>query len=253
VQNTPNGPDDVDSDYPEFAHSEPFGDGMPLAVSTNKSAAAITSATPVITISPEWQGQDNIDMKAMVDESVAIMGDARFVEYGTALKVDYPKAWFADTLGFGDAEQVATMVHAPTPPIRYVAATVLPFDGWAVTGGREGRVNIQVNRALLTRWRSPDVVMRACAINTMAHEISHTLSRSATQYRFAFTDTGVGREARKTPPASYITGNVALCSYLVRQGRIDPAKLNQCVKIWYKPKGFQSNRCNDFPGDTPVE
>ncbi|RYD54174.1 MAG: hypothetical protein EOP60_08355 [Sphingomonadales bacterium] len=224
---------------------------MVLAGQDNQPAAGITGA-PAISIGNRWRGQDRADMAALVAEAISLILDPKTIEYGRSLKADYPRAWFSTAAGYGDAERVTMTVGRPAAPLRYLAATVVPARRWARTVGVEGRIQIKVSRKLLDRWRSGDVVMRSCAINTMAHEISHTLSDSATRYRAATTDTDVGEAARLRPPASYLTGDIAQCGYLIRNGRIAPAGLRQCVAVWYRPEGFQSGRCTSFPGDTPI-
>ncbi len=238
-----------EQDYPELLHAEPTGEGMELAPSVTKTL----STTPQITIGAGWSDRDRRDISSLVDRTIALMVDPRFAEMASSLNERYPKVWFTRALGFGDAAMVGRYVPRPPTPSRYLQATVVPSTGWASTGGREGSVKISVSPKLLDRYRSRDLVMRACAINTMAHEISHTISRSATRYYYAFTDTGVGREARRTPPASYLTGDIALCMHLVDVGRIKRSELKQCVAVWYKPEGFQSHRCDDFPGNMPIE
>lgn len=238
--------------FTEFEHGEPQGEGMKLAGIGNKSALG-DGLAPSVAVSDRWQAADRGDMERLVAESASILTDPAFVSYGLALREAYPRVWFSQELGWGDAARAVEIAAAPEPPVRYLPATVVPFNGWASTGGVEGRIEISVNPKLLERWRSPDVVVRACAVNTMAHEITHTLSHSATTYRYAYTDTGVGREARRLPPASYLAGNIALCGHLIRQGRITAADLKKCTAIWYKPKGFQSGKCFAYPGDRPVE
>tara|TARA_R100000406_G_scaffold81541_1_gene63340 strand:- start:139 stop:975 length:837 start_codon:yes stop_codon:yes gene_type:complete len=238
----------ADQEYPELLHAEPTGEGMELAPSLTKSL----SSAPQISVGAGWSDRDREDMVSLVDRSVELMTNPRFSAMAATLNDQYPKVWFAKALGFGDAAMVGSYVQRPPAPSRYLPATVVPSNGWAETGGSEGNVQISVSPALLNRYRSRDVVMRACAINTMAHEISHTISRSPTRYYYAFTDTGVGREARRTPPASYLTGDIALCLHLIDEGRIGEEDLRQCVSVWYRPKGFQSKRCDDFPGDTPI-
>lgn len=241
-----------DMPYPEFAHRDPTGEGMRIAKASDKEAGALHATGPIISVGPQWADADRSDMQSLVDTAAASLMSSRLTGYGDTLKFDYPRAWLAKSLGYKNAAEVMAIANRPEIPLRYVPATVVPFDGWAQTGGVNGQVRISVSPKLLDRWRSPDVVMRACAVNTMAHEISHTLSRSERYYLYAFTDTGVGREARRTPPASYLTGNVALCDYLLENGRIKTDEFKQCVAIWYRPGGFQSGRCDDFPSDKPI-
>ena len=238
-----------DEQYPELLHAEPMGEGMQLSTSTTKSL----STTPRIAIGAGWSDRDRADLSSLIDRSVALMIDPRFAEMAHSLNADYPRVWFTQALGFGDAAMVGRYVPRPPPPARYLPASVIPSNGWASTGGVEGNVRIEVSPKLLDRYRSRDVVMRSCAINTMAHEISHTITRSPTRYLYAFMDTGVGREARMTPPASYLTGDIAQCMHLIDEGRIERSRLRQCVAVWYRPKGFQAHRCDDFPGTTPIE
>ena len=238
-----------DEVYPELLHAEPTGEGMQLAPSTTKAL----STSPQITIGAGWSDRDRTDLSALIDRSVALMVDPRFAEMASSLNVQYPKVWFTRTLGFGDAAMVGRYVPSPPSPARYLPASVFPSNGWASTGGVEGNVRIEVSPKLLDRYRSRDIVMRSCAINTMAHEISHTMTRSPTRYLYTFMDTGVGEEARRTPPASYLTGDIAQCMHLIDEGRIERGRLRQCVAVWYRPKGFQSQRCDDFPGNTPIE
>lgn len=240
-------------EFPELLHGAPTGEGMALIGPANKSSGSDSATHPTVTVSSQWPEADRVDMTSLVNEAVSIMTENAFVEYATALKAQYPKVWFEKSQGFGDAEKVGKTVTHPQEPIRYIPASVVPFKGWAKTGGEEGKVKISVSPKLLQRWRSTDVVMRSCAINTMAHEISHTLSRSSKTYLYAFMDTGVGKKARRTPPASYLTGNMALCGYLIRHGRIEKSGLKSCMNVWYKLKGFQAHRCDDFPGNTPIE
>jgi hypothetical protein len=241
--------DNSSETFPEFKASEPTGEGMELVPSVDKSLFS----TPKIDVSDKWSVSERRDMRALVDTSIAIMMEPRFSEYATSLVDEYPKVWFSETLRYGDSRLVGSYVQSPPEPARYLPATVRPSYRWAITSGRKGNININVNRELLKRWMSTDPVMRACAVNTMSHEISHTISRSSERYLPAFTDTDVGQEARETPPASYLTGNIALCSYLINEGRINKSALKSCVAIWYKPGGFQNKRCDDFPGNAAVE
>ncbi len=122
------------------------------------------------------------------------------------------------------------------------------------TGGSMsiGRVNMYRNRQWSsTNPQSGDIVDHSCAINTVAHEIAHTVSTSGNLYEIAFVD-GAGRSNKSTPLASYLIGSVAQCTYLEQNGRIDSSQVAQCVEI-FGTHNFNNARCPSFSGGRRVE
>ncbi|HTU11728.1 MAG TPA: hypothetical protein VMG08_12620 [Allosphingosinicella sp.] len=71
------------------------------------------------------------------------------------------------------------------------------------------------------RWRLGTVRSRALAINSLAHEFAHTLSRGPAEANidFVFTDGGslLGWFSRRAPVATYTIGTVAQCTFLEEQ------------------------------------
>lgn len=237
----------------EFEHEEPVGDGTVLSSSGLKSANNQGLTAPAIEIGEGWTQDQQTAMAALRDEAIAQLTDPAFTARSGRLAPEFTKVWFSKTFGFKDSVAVADFVTRPSPPVSYTQAAILPSRKGAVTDVENGRLVIRLNPALLNRWQSADPVERGCAVNTMAHEITHTLTRREDGFYYAFTDTGVGREARATAPASYFSGNLALCSYLVDQGRIAEGDVGKCMKVWYRRKGFQSGRCTAFSDGRPVE
>ena len=126
-------------------------------------------------------------------------------------------------------------------------------NGW--TGYEEdGRSAgaMRIGRVHYDRYANGNQVERSCAVNTLAHEISHTLSHTPRQYLEYFIDTGgSGPERPGEPYASYLIGSLAQCTYLQNHGRIQASQIGACVTLFGVDR-FNSNSCNDFPDGTPV-
>lgn len=145
----------------------------------------------------------------------------------------------ADRLGFGfDAERKA--VAGPFPDT----------DKATATG------QIELGRLHFARYTQGNLVEKSCAINTMTHEISHTLSEKPDQFWMHILDS----QRNVTPPrgvfeAGYFIGSVAQCSYLENAGRIMPDEFENCMLTFSDPSmssRFRSLACDDFPDGTPV-
>lgn len=231
----------------------PKGVGLPIA--SDSMQKSDTPQGPNVTVGPGWSDRDRRDMDALVRAAITEMTSDVFRDSASRLPENYSRIWLTKTLGFDSSERVAAIVSPGDVSMPYVEALVIPRrSGWASTGmERDGKLRIRLRRSLLDRWRSADPVIKGCAINTMAHEISHTISRDPRRYYPAFTDTGqANAEARDGVVASYFVGDLALCTALVRSGRIAPRDVAQCVPVWYEPGGLQSGRCYAFGPDDPV-
>lgn len=122
------------------------------------------------------------------------------------------------------------------------------------TGTRTGE--IKLGRLHFARFTQGDVVEKSCAMNTMVHEISHTLSDREDIFWMHILDSQQG----VTPPrgvfeASYFIGVVAQCTFLENQGRIERDNFDLCMKTFSDPETgsrFRSRACDDFPGDRPI-
>lgn len=122
------------------------------------------------------------------------------------------------------------------------------------TGTKTGR--IKIGRLHFARYTRGDAVEKSCAINTMTHEISHTLSDKPDRFWMHILDT----EKDVTPPrgvfeASYFIGIIAQCTYLENIGRIAPPAFEACISTFSDPSAnsrFRSIACDDFPGKKPI-
>ena len=109
---------------------------------------------------------------------------------------------------------------------------------------------------VVVQWRAQDPVVRSCALNTLAHEIAHTVSVSPFVFTPAFTDTSLdqpripGRRPGESPIGSYLIGSAAQCAWLAREGRIEEAERGHCVEV-FGTAGF-NDRCEAFGAGEPV-
>ena len=115
---------------------------------------------------------------------------------------------------------------------------------------------IELGRLHLARYMRGDAVEKSCALNTMVHEISHTLSDKPNMFWMHILDS----EENVTAPggvfeASYFIGTIAQCTYLKNVGRIEAPGLQGCMMTFSDPTSgsrFKSLACDDFPGRKPI-
>jgi len=134
---------------------------------------------------------------------------------------------------------------------------------WYAGAGKFGQLGIgaQINFGprIFGQFESRDPVERSCAVNTMAHELSHTLSRYPIIFVPLLTDTrgsevSTGRPMSRAsvPIATYLIGSTAQCTYLARNGRIAPSRVQSCVEV-FGVAAFNDMRCGSFGGLKAVE
>ncbi|MFN3514202.1 MAG: hypothetical protein ACK41C_14230 [Phenylobacterium sp.] len=117
-------------------------------------------------------------------------------------------------------------------------------------------VRIYIGRGNLSEFDSADIVERSCAINTMAHELSHSVFLKDDPRQSVFTDTtprddGIGDNIKGAPIATYAIGTVAQCTYLQMEGRLRADEFLGCVEV-FGIKSFHSPRCKEFSLGQPV-
>lgn len=115
---------------------------------------------------------------------------------------------------------------------------------------------IELGQLHFARYTHGDAVEKSCAINTMVHEISHSLSDREDQFWMHILDS----EENVTPPrgvfeASYFIGVIAQCTYLQSIGRMTKADFHACMLTFSDPDNssrFKSLACDDFPNNTAI-
>ena len=119
------------------------------------------------------------------------------------------------------------------------SASVMPVNY------RNPVLRMAIGRVHLDRYVNGNQVERSCAINTMAHEITHTLTNMpGPPFTYLFTDNG---PAGSTAVATLLIGAAAQCTFLRNAGRITTdAQFTSCVAKFGTVQPFQSNSCNDY-------
>jgi len=115
---------------------------------------------------------------------------------------------------------------------------------------------IELGRLHVARYARGDTVEKSCALNTMVHEISHTLSERPNEFWMHILDS----EKNVNAPAgvfeaSYFIGSIAQCTYLQNMERIGPDGFHACLLTFSDPASgsrFKSKACDDFPGTKPI-
>ncbi|HEY8614906.1 hypothetical protein [Phenylobacterium sp.] len=226
---------------------------------------------------------EKAQLQALLSETVAVLNSAEFHANLKSLKTTYPDVFLnaghwnnptpANTVNVS-VDELSDVVAGKAPKYRYVRAPVAlassetngdftPIAGW--TGSVTAQdTSLTLGREQFRRWRSADPVERSCAVNTVAHEISHLVAdhaKSPTQFWQAVIDskaktlttTAPGGAAINPPNAvaSYLIGTVAQCTWLQRQGYTPTVDLKACVQA-FGHRGFNKLRCASFAGAQAV-
>jgi len=211
---------------------------------------------------------------AWVNESLSILKSDEFNSNLLSLEKIYPEVWLSEKEKTSNLLQLM-FILAETDPNRLDAKYLktgiimkgrskkditrnIGYRGntFASVGPHSKRkslpLKMRIGRVHLDRYLTGDTVEKSCAINTMAHEISHTLSISSSNLQSYFLDIPAGLAPAGVPSASYFVGTVAQCTYLQNKGRIDNTQFETCVKLFVS-QPFPSVKCNDFPEGTTIQ
>lgn len=241
-----------------------------------------TGAGPRISVRAGTPEVEQRDTEALITQAIATLRSPTFYSNLCSLQEDDPDLWLSSFLGYRSPAQLAMIltIHDPDKPDAHWSPTSVRISDMAVRnpqyddgfegdddkpgdpryagvgydGGQQDGIStagMDLGRAHLERWRSKDLVEKSCSINTMAHEISHTLSHHETQHLEYFLDTGDVSSARTKPIASYFVGSLAQCSWLQDNNRVEKTKeaLQNCLAT-FRTNEFRSGRCNDFADPT---
>ena len=215
------------------------------------------------------------DFESLLAASYAVLSSPEFRANLASLDSIYPEVYlsYQNSGNPGDAitGTVATLsdiVSAKAPDYYFFRSPVaLVGDSFAAdarTGwtGTNQEGAMAIGREHLARWRSTNEVERSCAINTVAHEISHLVSTDQSTFYVALSDnkartlTSVTADGRfREPPlpiGTYLLGSVAQCTWLQQQGYSPSIDLKTCVAI-FGTRGFSKNRCKSFPAGSEVK
>lgn len=221
-------------------------------------------ATAVVKVVGGSSDAETAAAKDLFTEARNVMNSRDFFNNMEAIGQQYPDIFLNGSIPNGSAGQVLEFVRAAQHYNEFGVQIVGRADGLGafhagtLYEGR-GRSQIRIGYERVVDFRSYDPVRKSCAINTAAHEISHTISGAGFGFTQAIDDTGPmdvaipGRINSDTPVASYLIGAVAQCSFLQISGRIQsaPKALRDCVEV-FGVRGFNDGRCTEFRNGEPV-
>lgn len=211
------------------------------------------STAPLLVIDPAIVGDDRVRLQAWIDTAVRTLRSQRFAANMASLQASYPSIWLSSAMPARSPSALQQLLTAPASPARYLSTRlVFRQQPNKISVGSDPRAGhrtaiMYIGRNHLNRSFDTNEVAKSCAINSLVHEITHTLSASATQFQYGITDTGSGTSGSGgLPLASYFTGSVAQCTYLQERGIVPAGGLNACVAN-YGTRSFYSRRCTSYP------
>jgi len=222
------------------------------------------------------------DAKAVsrwIAEATALMQSPEFEDNFHRASTLYPKLFVSQKEDLVPAATVMTRLQTRDPrlpnlwwpqsfvvltggqAVRSPDASGFGFEASRIAGAGPIKGNykdgeIELGRLHFARYTRGDAVEKSCALNTMIHEISHTLSDKPDLFWMHILDS----EENVTPPrgvyeASYFIGAVAQCTYLKSKNRISGAEFPDCLMTFSDPASgsrFKSSACDDFRGEKPI-
>ena len=184
-----------------------------------------------------------------------------------ALASDYPSIFLRlESQGsrlvpvYGAATDLVAMVRSEQN-FRFVRspAALVGHNNWFVaevwSHGDDVSGSMLIGRGNLGNWTSANVVTQSCAVNSVAHEMTHLISSDASRFTTEtqpISDKGAGLNSGANPVASYLVGTAAQCTWLQQQNHIPAVDFRSCVKV-FGHRGFNGGRCTQFAPGQAVE
>lgn len=238
---------------PEHAPPEGEGETMP-------NRKGLLNSAPNLVIDDSIVGSERQALQRLIDEAKSVVASSGFRQDMDSLNGQYSRVWLTKDTGYASASMIAAMVAQPVGETHYVKTRVILAGNdrkFSISVDDDRRTSngsrvLSIGRGHLARYRSSSDIVKSCAINSIAHEITHTLSRSRTVFLYAVRDTGPDNdEGRQGPMASYLVGSVAQCSHLRQSGRIAPEEVARCVQTFGVKPVFLSNNCRRYDPARP--
>lgn len=190
------------------------GKPAPLSASSSfRDAPSFVAAQPEASMA----AADAQEMQSLIDEATRVVLSDAFAR--NLASIDEPIALHP----FGprvSSSTVLTLLLGRDPAYAYVPTQIR----WTSSGGNSnngvvGGSMINLTTQVRSNWRSDDPRTRSLAINSMAHELSHSLSHEPNLLKYVFTDKFFSwhRLHRSEAIASYTIGTVAQCTWLAER------------------------------------
>lgn len=199
-----------------------------LVAASAPAASALAAADPPRTAQipatmpdPRLGEAEAAEIQGLFDEARAVLASAEFEAnlVATTRGLDLRLKPEGETIS---GAELARMVRGEHPGTTYLPALVRwrsLFWGTETEARDEppfGPV-IKVKGAVRGLWRSRDPLRRSCPINTAAHELTHTLTRTPGEIDWTIADKDYEDAPATQHFASYTVGSVAQCTWLQRR------------------------------------
>ena len=211
------------------------------AVSYSASSPATLPSDPPFTLTLANGGSqaDRATLTEIFDATVQVVSSDRFAERLAGLGT--PSLWLSATEGTLPPSQVLEIYLGRHDGMRQLPTTLRVKKGlFGLFGPRDAYTTLMVGSTVtaritltkwqLSRWRSGTPEGRSCAVNTMAHELAHTIWDGTGEGNQVFTDRG-HEDNPDRPMVSYVVGSVAQCTMLENQGALS-GSFSACVEKW---------------------
>ena len=181
--------------------------------------ALIDDRTSFATAQPiaEEGSKDLADLQSLLDEATRIVKTEAFRENLVALGQPIAVAPFGERVS---PETVYIALAGRDPAYTYVPTKIMWVDKGGNSNSGDGAGSlIRLTRDVQKNWTSGDLRKRSLAINSMAHELSHSLSRNPQYLDYVFIDRMFRLYwlHKSDAIASYTIGTVAQCTWLAEQ------------------------------------
>lgn len=227
--------------------------------SARQAKAGDRSNRPALSVGGSVPEADREALAQLLAASTAVLASPALASGAQSLEARYPAIFLNDSFGYKAPSAVVGMLQKPAQGMAFRQTPVRFGDG-AITGSRNREWRMEIPRRALAQWQSRDPVVRSCAINTVAHEVTHTFLEASGS--MVFIDGGFEgySSRRKGTTGSYVIGQLAQCTWLAGQGRIAASEIAACVPVFYAMPGpmpwsrgkFAVGRCDDFADGRPV-
>lgn len=196
------------------------GCGGPPLVLAEGLPPAVEPQIPRTLAAADLTEAETADIQNLFDETRRILLTPAFARNLVAVGAELPRIRVSPFGRTIPAADLARLVQGQRAGYVYVPGRARWSPGdTSTTGSGEGGASLRIRESARCQWRSADPDLRSYAINTAAHELSHTITASAPRLDFTIADRGFsiarifGRHF-----ASYTIGSVARCTWLEEQG-----------------------------------
>jgi hypothetical protein len=209
-----------------------------------------------ISLDDSMSSVDRETVQELVNATLQVITGERFARNLEGLGRPYRRIWlspYGETMTPEGVAQIYLGEHRivrPAPIVIEVANQGTPTQGFSTQGPLVSYIVLTPD--VLARWRGDTLERRSCAVNSLAHELSHSFSQDPVKADYIFADKGKGSvfnliEYFYGPLASYTIGTVAQCTMLEEANEL-PAGFAACLTTWGTDE-FNSDYCGD-PDDT---